>query len=85
VEILKQNQYSPMTVEHQIAIIFCGTQNLLKDIPVKSVSDFEIEYLHFLDEHHADTLKTLKEGKLTDEVVEVLTKAAKDIANKYKE
>ncbi|RLD34541.1 MAG: F0F1 ATP synthase subunit alpha [Bacteroidetes bacterium] len=85
VEILKQDQYSPMTVEHQIAIIFCGTQNLLKDVPVRSISDFEIEYLHYLDMHHAEALKTLKEGKLTDEVIEIMTKAAKDIAHKYKE
>ena len=85
VEILKQDQYSPMTVEHQIAIIFCGTQNLVKDVPVRSISDFEIEYLHYLDTHHAEALKTLKEGKLTDEVIEIMTKVAKDIAHKYKE
>ena len=85
VEILKQPQYSPMTVEHQIAIIFCGTNNLLRDVPVKSIIDFETEYLHFLDTHHKDALNTLKEGKLTDEVIEVLKKAAADIAHKYKE
>ena len=85
VEILKQPQYSPMTVEHQIAIIYCGTNNLLRDVPVKSIIDFETEYLHFLDTHHKDVLNTLKEGKLTDEVIEVLKKAAADIAHKYKE
>jgi F-type H+-transporting ATPase subunit alpha len=85
VEILKQPQYSPMTVEHQIAIIFCGTNNLLRDVPVKSIINFETEYLHFLDTHHKDVLNTLREGKLTDEVIEVLKKAAADIAHKYKE
>jgi len=85
VEILKQPQYSPMTVEHQIAIIYCGTNNLLRDVPVKSIIDFETEYLHFLDTHHKDVLNTLREGKLTDEVIEVLKKAAADIAHKYKE
>ena len=85
VEILKQPQYSPMTVEHQIAIIFCGTNNLLRSVPVKSIIDFETEYLHYLDTHHKDALNTLKEGKLTDEVIEVLKKAAADIAHKYKE
>jgi len=84
VEILKQPQYSPMTVEHQVAIIYCGVNNLLKEVPVNSVIDFESEYLHHLDTHHADTLKTIKEGKLTDEVIEVLKKAAADIAHKYK-
>jgi len=85
VEILKQPQYSPMTVEHQIAIIFCGTNNLLRSVPVKSIIDFETEYLHYLDTHHKDALNTLKEGKLTDEVIEVIKKAAADIAHKYKE
>jgi len=85
VEILKQPQYSPMTVEHQIAIIFCGTNNLLRDVPVKSIIDFETEYLHFLDTHHKDALNTLKEGKLTDEVIDVLKKVTADIAHKYKE
>jgi len=84
VEILKQPQYSPMTVEHQVAIIYCGVNNLLKEVPVNSVIDFETEYLHHLDTHHADTLKTIKDGKLTDEVIEVLKKAAADVAHKYK-
>lgn len=85
VEILKQNQYSPMRVEHQIAIIYCGTLNLLKDIPVKSIINFEIEFLHHLDTHHADALKVLAEGKLTDEVIDVLKKAASDVGQKYKD
>jgi F-type H+-transporting ATPase subunit alpha len=84
VEILKQPQYSPMTVEHQVAIIYCGVNNLLKTVPVNSIIDFETEYLHFLDMHHQDALATIREGKLTDEVIEVLKKAAADIAHKYK-
>jgi len=85
VEILKQPQYSPMSVAHQVAIIFCGSQNLLKDIPVKSVIDFEVEYLALLDAKHPDTLKELGEGKYTDKAVEVMKNAAADVANKYKE
>ena len=85
VEILKQPQYSPMSVAHQVAIIFCGSQNLLKDIPVKSVIDFEVEYLALLDTQHPDTLKELGEGKYTDAAIEVMKKAAADVANKYKE
>jgi F-type H+-transporting ATPase subunit alpha len=84
VEILKQPQYSPMTVEHQVAIIYCGVNNLLKTVPVNSIIDFETEYLHFLDIHHQDALANIREGKLTDEVIEVLKKAAADIAHKYK-
>ncbi len=61
------------------------TFNLLKEVPVKSVIDFETEFLHHLDTHHADTLKDLGAGKLTDEGIEVLKKAAADVAHKYKD
>ncbi|MCD4746954.1 MAG: F0F1 ATP synthase subunit alpha [Bacteroidales bacterium] len=83
VEILKQPQYSPMPVEKQIAIIFCGTKGLLQNIPVKSVRDFEDEYLHYLELHHQDVLNILKEGKLTDEVLKIMEKTAKELSKKY--
>ncbi len=83
VEILKQDLHETMAVEKQIAIIFAGTKSLLKNVPVKSVKDFEIEFLHFLEEKHAPALKELREGKLTDEVIKILEVAAKDIAHKY--
>jgi F-type H+/Na+-transporting ATPase subunit alpha len=85
VEILKQSQYSPMPVENQIAIIFCGTRNLLKNIPVKYVGNFEIEYLDHLVTHHKDVLKNLREGNLLDEDVKVMEQAAKEISAKYEE
>ncbi len=84
VEILKQPQYSPMTVAHQIAIIYCGTQDLLKEVPVNSIIDFETEYLALLDAKHMKVLQDLGEGKLTDEAVEVMKTAAADVAHKYK-
>ncbi len=83
VEILKQSQYSPMPVEKQIAIIFCGTKGLLKNVPVKSIRDFETEYLYYMETHHQEVLKTLKEGKLTDNDIKVMEKVANDISNKY--
>ena len=55
VEILKQNQNSPLPVEEQIAIIYCGTKNLLKDVPVDKVRAFEAEFLDYLRNKHADT------------------------------
>ncbi len=82
-EILKQPQYSPMAVEHQIAIIYCGTNNLLRKIPLRSVSDFQIEFLHHLDENHKDLLEALRTGKYTDQIVETLKGAAQRIATKY--
>jgi F-type H+/Na+-transporting ATPase subunit alpha len=84
VEILKQPQYSPFRVAEQVAIIYCGTNNLLKNVPVESVVDFETEFLHFLNQKHKDLLDELAEGKLTDEATKTLTKVAEDIAHKYK-
>jgi len=83
VEILKQAQYSPMTVEQQVAIIFCGTKGLLRNVPVDRVHDFEVEYLHFLEAKHEELLKNLQAGKLLDEDVKTMEKVAKDIAAKY--
>jgi F-type H+-transporting ATPase subunit alpha len=82
-EILKQPQYSPMKVEHQIAIIFCGTNNLLRRVPVSAISAFQDEFLHHLDDNHADLLRQIKAGKWTDEIVNTLTEAAKKIAARY--
>ncbi len=72
VEILKQNQYSPMPVEQQIAIIYCGTKGLLQKLPLEKVNEFEKEYLNYLEANHKDTLDDLKEGKLSDEITRVL-------------
>lgn len=84
VEILKQAQNDPYPVENQIAIVYAGSKNLLRDVPVEKVKEFEADYLAFLDAKHRDTLDTLKSGKLTDEALDVLTNAAKEISAKYK-
>lgn len=83
VEILKQKQNSPMTVEKQIAIIYCGTKGLLRKVPVNMVKDFEESFLSVLETSHAEVLQTLKAGKLTDEVIATLEKVAADVATKY--
>ncbi len=83
VEILKQGQNDPYSVEDQIAIIYAGSKNLLKDIPVNKVKEFEKDYISYLNGKHRDTLDTLKSGKLTDEVIAALTAAAKEISSKY--
>ena len=85
VEILKQPQYSPMTVEKQIAIIFCGTRGLLRNIPVRSINNFQTEYLHFMDENHQAVLDNLKAGKLLDEDLKIMEQTAKDLSKKYEE
>lgn len=84
VEILKQPQYSPMTVEKQIAIIYCGTKGLLMNVPVDKVRQFEDDFLSQLEIKHKDILETLRAGKLSDEVTSKLESLAKDIAGKYK-
>ena len=83
VEILKQPQYSPMTVEKQIAIIYCGTKGLLMQVPVEKIQQFEDDFLGQLELKHKDVLDTLKSGKLTDDVLSTLESLAKDIAGKY--
>jgi F-type H+/Na+-transporting ATPase subunit alpha len=83
VEILKQAQYSPMTVEKQIAILYCGTRGLLQKMAAKHVRTFEEEFLNYLELSHKDTLDSLREGKLTDETLAVLEKTAKDLSAKY--
>jgi len=83
VEILKQGQYSPVSVEHQIAIIFCGTKGLLSGIPVKKVKDFEHEYLDYLELKHKDMMKTIAKGVLSESEMEVLKNVAQEIAARY--
>ncbi len=83
VEILKQPQYTPFKVENQIAIIYCGTKGLLQKVPIRSIADFEAEYLLNLSENHANTLKRLKEGIFDDEIIQTLETVCKEIARKY--
>ena len=83
VEILKQNQADPFKVEDQIAIIYAGSKNLLRAVPVDKIKEFESDYIQFLNAKHRDTLDTLKAGKLTDEVIDTLTVAAKEVSEKY--
>ena len=83
VEILKQAQNDPFTVEDQVAIIFVGSKNLLRKVPVNMVKDFERKYIDFLNAKHKKTMETIKSGKLTDEVISVLTKAADELSSTY--
>ena len=83
VEILKQDQNSPMPVEEQTAIIYCGTKNLLRNVPVNKVREFEASFLEFMRMKHADTLAQLKAGKYTDEQTSVIEAAAKEVAAQY--
>ena len=83
VEILKQAQNDPFKVEEQVAIIYAGSKNLLRQVPVEEVKAFEQNYLETLRSKHPKTLATLKEGKLTDEVVDTLNAVAANLAKQY--
>ena len=84
VEILKQAQNDPYPVQDQIAIIYAGSKNLLRSVPVTKVKEFELEFIEFLKAKHSNVLLTLKSGKLTNEVTETLAKVAEDLSKKYK-
>ena len=83
VEILKQAQFSPRRVEQQVAIIFLGTSNLLRSVPVGKVREFEESYLEYLQAKHADTMKALASGKIDDSISAVLREAGAEIAKNY--
>jgi F-type H+-transporting ATPase subunit alpha len=83
VEILKQNLNDPYTVENQTAIIYAGSKNLLRNVPVNKVKEFEKDYLEYLNNKHRATLDALKAGKLTDEITDVLESVAKEVSAKY--
>ncbi|SMC70148.1 F0F1 ATP synthase subunit alpha [Pedobacter nyackensis] len=83
VEILKQGQFSPVTVEKQVAIIYIGTKNLMRSVPVNKVREFEAEYLQQLELRHPETLKALKAGKFDDSITSVLETVAKELSSKY--
>ncbi|MDD5148962.1 MAG: F0F1 ATP synthase subunit alpha [Flavobacterium sp.] len=83
VEILKQNLNDPYTVENQTAIIYAGSKNLLRNVPVNKVKEFEKDYLEFLNNKNRATLDALKAGKLTDEITDVLETVAKEVSAKY--
>ncbi len=84
VEILKQAQYSPVSVGKQVAIIYLGTKNLLRDVPVDKVQEFEDLFLTTLEQRNPDVLKNFAAGKLNDEDLETITVLTKELSSQYK-
>lgn len=85
VELLKQSQYVPMSVEKQVAILFAANTGELDSLPVESMTRFETEYFEYLESQHADILKEIAEKQtLSDELTEKLTKAVKDFRKIFK-
>jgi F-type H+-transporting ATPase subunit alpha len=83
VEVLKQGQFSPVSVEKQVAIIYCGTNGLLRSVPVNRVREFEQQYLEYLDAKHRDVLDQIKAGKIDDSITSVLESACKEVAKSF--
>ncbi len=74
----------PIPIEKQIAIIYCGTMGLLKDVPINKVKSFESEFIELLELKHRDTLDSLRDGILNDDITRVLEKVAADLVIKYR-
>jgi F-type H+-transporting ATPase subunit alpha len=84
VEILKQPQYSPMSVEKQVAIIYLGTQGLLREIPVNKVKAFESQFLLEMETKLRDVLAEFKKGQLNDESLKKMTDLATGLFPQFK-
>ncbi|MDD3458620.1 MAG: F0F1 ATP synthase subunit alpha, partial [Weeksellaceae bacterium] len=83
VEILKQNVHSPIPVEEQVAIIYAGTNGLLKDVPVAKVKEWQEDFLSLMRNKHSHTLEQIRNREYSDEIVEVLKTAIADTTVKY--
>ena len=84
-QLLVQPQYSPMPVENEIAVIYCGTKGLLRDLPIEKVSAFEKLFLEVMNaRHRKDVLDPLRAGKLTPEMEEILKKEAEEVVERFK-
>jgi F-type H+-transporting ATPase subunit alpha len=76
VEVLKQSQFKPMSVEKEIAILFAGAYGYLDDHPVESVSEYETQMIEYMESKHTDVLSEIKEkGDISDELEEKMKKA----------
>jgi F-type H+/Na+-transporting ATPase subunit alpha len=83
VEILKQGQNNPMSVEKQVAIIYIGTKGLLSKVPVEKIKEVEEEILTYLDHNHRDVLDKIRGGAIGDDITSVIEKVTKDLTAKY--
>ena len=83
VELLKQAQYEPCEVAHQVALIFCGTQGLLSKITIENVQKFENEFTATLELRHREVLEKIRQGNLDDSSSQILTELAKDVCRKF--
>jgi len=84
VEVLKQLEHSPLSVEKQVAIIYLGVNNMLRDVPVDKVKEFEHEFLQQLESRHEDVLTSIRGGQWNEDIQEVVASVGNDVAQSYK-
>jgi F-type H+-transporting ATPase subunit alpha len=83
VEMLKQGLNAPLPVEEQVAMVYCGTKNLMSTVPVNKIKEFETEFLSYMRNKYTAELLALKMGKLTSEAIDAIEKSATEICSKY--
>ena len=83
VEILKQGQNDPYTVEDQVAIIYAGSKNLLKEVPVNKVKEFEFAFLAKMDERHPEILTNFRSGKYDKADLAKVKELAKELTARF--
>ena len=84
-QLLIQPQYHPMPVGEQVAILYCGTHGLLRDVPLSKISEFQESFLQTLRTNYCkEVLEPLAEGQLTDEVCKIIEQVAEGISGQYK-
>ncbi len=84
VEVLKQGQFNPYSVEKQVAIIYLGTNNLMREVPVKNIRAFEEMFLLQMEQKHSDVLKEFKKGNLPEDGLKKLVALAEELIPQFK-
>lgn len=79
VQILIQPQFSPMKVEEEVAIIYCGVNNILHQLPIDKIAEFQKNYINHLNDDHKEIMEQIKIGKLTDEITKILKETAEEV------
>ena len=84
-KLLVQNQYSPMPVGEQVAILYCGTKGLMSDISVDQVPEFQDKFLDLLRaSHEEDVIRPLSEGKIDDSITDIIAQLAANVCTQMK-
>jgi len=83
VEIMKQGLHESMSVDKQVAILYCGTNGLLRDVPINKIREFEKEFLDYMNTNHKDEMASLASGVINEQIGKVLSTAAQKIVGRF--